>query len=156
MSEVHPVPPSCRRTEQSLRWEGFVERKTVNALLDSESSTGGERGWTKVCCEKSFVFLTGPACRAGLAPDGDVSTDGWGALDSFSMAVSWAFPLLPRPRDSARQGFSNKIIHTVFSMLVSNHHHRPTSLPSHPSLPGSMCATCTALFNNKTSFFVFV
>lgn len=132
--------------------------ETVKALQDSESSTGGERGWTKVCCEKSFVFLTGPACCAGLAPDGDVSTDGWGALDSFFMAVSWAFLLLPRPCDSTLQGFSNKIIHTVFSMLVSNHHNHPTSQSSHPSLSQSMCATCAALFDHKTGleFFVFV
>lgn len=67
-------------------------KTTVNARLDSESFTEGERGWTKVCCEKSSVFLTGPAWRLGLAPDGDVPAAGWGALDSFYMAVSWAFP----------------------------------------------------------------
>lgn len=100
--------------------------------------------------------MTGPACRAGLPPDGYVSTDGWGALDSFSVAVSWAFLLLPRPRDSALQGFSNKIIHTVFSMLLSNHHNHPTSQPSHPSLLGSMRATCTALFDHKTGLEFFL
>jgi len=65
--------------------------------------------------------------RVGLAPDGDVPATGWGALDSFYMAVSWAFPPpLPGPSDFILQRFSKKIIHTILHMLLSHQHRHPT------------------------------
>ncbi len=71
-------------------------KMTVNARLDSESFTGGERGWTKVCCEKSSVFLTGPACRIGLAPDGDVPAAGLGGsgLILYGCQLGFSSPCL--------------------------------------------------------------
>ncbi len=102
-------------------------KTTVNARLDSESFTGGERGWTKVCCEKSSVFLTGPACRIGLAPDGDVPAGGLGGLWTHSIWLSAGLFLpLPGPSDFILQCFRNKIIHTVLHMLLSHQHHHPT------------------------------